>query len=145
MTKITKTISVQASPKKVIDYISKVGNHPAFISALKSIENINGDEKEIGTSWDWTFMMGGIELTGKSETINYKEGEVYAFKTFNGADSTFTYSVEPEGDSSRLTINVEYSMPETVFAKMADKAIVERLNEKEADSAADNLKAILES
>jgi len=143
MSKVTKTISVKADPRKVIEYISKVDNHPAFISALKSVENLSGKPHEVGSSWDWTFVMGGVELKGRGETAAYEEGRVYSFKTVGGAESTFTYSVEPEEGGSRLTLNVDYKLPDTVLAKIADKAAVERLNDQEGEQALGNLQAIL--
>jgi uncharacterized membrane protein len=145
MTRITKTISVKCDSKKIIDYISNVENHPAFLSALKSIKNLSGDSHQIGSSWVWTFVMAGVEIEGEAETVEYVEGQRYAFKTTSGAESTFTYSAEPEGDGSRLTMDVNYQMPETVLAKAVDGAVVERLNDAEAERAAENLKAILEA
>lgn len=144
MTKITKVISVDSDPKKVIEYIANVKNHPAFISALKSVDNIRGDVKSKGTTWDWTFVMAGVEIKGKAEALDHVEGKRYSFKTSGGIDSVFTYSVEPENGGSRLTLSVEYEMPNNILAKIADKAVVERLNEEEGERATENLKAILE-
>ncbi len=144
MAHITKIVSVKSDPTKITDYISRVKNHPAFISALKSIENLTGDEHEAGAQWDWTFAMGGVELVGKGETVEYIPGKVFAYKTTGEAESKFTYSVEAEGEGSRLTMDVEYAMPEGVLAKLADATVVERLNEQEADHAVENIKAILE-
>jgi hypothetical protein len=144
MAHITKVVSVKSDPTKITDYISRVKNHPAFISALKSVDDLTGDEQEIGTQWGWTFAMGGVELVGKGETIEYTSGKVFAYKTMGEAESKFTYSVEPEDGGARLTMDVEYEMPTGVLAKLADAAVVERLNEQEADHAVENIKAILE-
>jgi len=143
MSKITKVVSIKAEPSKVMAYIADVRNHPAFISALKSVENLEGDPKHSAT-WDWTFVMAGVEIKGKSETGEYVEGQRYSFKTTTGIASTFTYGVAPEEGGSRLTIDIEYELPETVAAKVLDQSVVERLNEEEGERAADNLKAILE-
>ena len=145
MSRITKIVSLNASPEKVIGYISNVKNHPAFISALKSVDHLTGDATQVGTGWDWTFMMGGVELTGKAETASSIAGKEYSFKTIGGIESHFTYSVEPEGSGSRLTMDIEYAVPNNVLAKALDSAIIERLNEKEADQAIENLKTILGS
>jgi uncharacterized membrane protein len=143
MSRVTKVVSIKADPKTVLDYIADVKNHPAFISALKSVDNLHGDPKSIGESWDWTFTMGGVELKGKAETADYVEGKHYSFKTTNGIVSTFSYSVEPETSGTRLTMDVEYEIPQNVVAKLLDKAVVERLNDQEGDRAVENLQAIL--
>jgi uncharacterized membrane protein len=138
-------VSMKTDPKKVIDYISNVSNHPAFISALKSVENLRGDPRRPGTNWDWSFVMAGVEIKGKAETVESVDGKLFSFKTTSGIHSTFTYSAEPEDDGTRFTLKVVYDVPDTVLSKVMDRAVVERLNEAEADRVAGNVKAIFES
>lgn len=142
--KIFREQIIKADPKKIIEYISNVKNHPAFISALKSVENISGDPKQIGTTWDWTFVMAGVEIKGKGSTESYEEGKKYSFKTSSGIDSTFTYSVVPDAEGAKLTMEVEYEIPDNVLSKVADKAVIERLNQQDEEKAIENIKAILE-
>jgi len=144
MAKVTRKFNVKRKPEAVIDYISDVENHPAFIPPLKSVANIAGDPKRKGTRWDWTFVMAGVEINGKAETAEYQQGKRYSFKT-TGIDSTFIYSVEPADGGSRVTADVVYEVPQGVLAKIADKAVVERMNERDADKAAQTLKTILDS
>jgi carbon monoxide dehydrogenase subunit G len=142
--KVTRSFQVKRTPEAAIDYIADVENHPAFIAPLKSVANIAGDPKRRGTHWDWTFVMGGVEIKGKAETADYQPGKRYSFKT-TGIDSTFIYSAEPEGGGSRITADVVYEVPQGVLAKIADKTMIERMNERDADQAAQNLKTILDS
>jgi hypothetical protein len=53
--------------------------------------------------------------------------------------------VEPADGGSRVTADVVYEVPQGVLAKVADKAVVERMNEGDADRAAQSLKTILDS
>lgn len=144
MTQITRTITIAALPEKVMSYISDVRNHTAFIPPLKSIEQADGDERTPGKDWTWTFEMGGVELKGTSVTLDYQEGKLFKYKTNGGIESTFTYEAVPEGDGSRLTIMVDYEVPHTVLGKIADKSVVERMNNTQADATAENIKSILE-
>jgi carbon monoxide dehydrogenase subunit G len=144
MAKVTRSFTVKRKPEAVIAYIADVENHPAFIPPLKSVANIAGDPKRKGSHWDWTFAMAGVEVRGRAETVDCQPGKRFAFKT-TGIDSTFTYSAEPDGAGSRVTADVVYEVPKTVLAKVADKAVVERMNERDADRAAQNLKTILDS
>ena len=144
MAKVTRKFNVKRKPEAVIDYIADVENHPAFIPPLKSVANIGGDPKRKGTHWDWTFVMAGVEIKGKAETAEYQAGKRYSFKT-TGIDSTFIYTVEPADGGSRVTADVVYEVPQGVLAKIADKAVVERMNERDADKAAQSLKTILDT
>jgi carbon monoxide dehydrogenase subunit G len=144
MANVSRKFTVKRKPEAVIDYISDVENHPAFIPALKSVANIAGDPKRKGTHWDWTFVMAGVEINGKAETADYQAGKRYSFKT-TGIDSTFIYTVEAADGGSRVTADVSYEVPQGVLAKIADKTVVERMNERDADKAAQTLKTILDS
>ena len=144
MAKVTRKFTVKRKPEAVIDYLSDVENHPAFIPPLKSVANIAGDPKRKGTRWDWTFVMAGVEINGKAETADYQAGKRYSFKT-TGIDSTFIYTVEAADGGSRVTADVVYEVPQGVLAKIADKTVVERMNERDADKAAQSLKTILDS
>jgi len=144
MTKVTKSVFLSAEPTRIIDYIAGVGNHPAFISALKKVENIKGDPKQSGSTWDWTFVMAGVEVKGKAEGTGCTPGKSFGFRTTTGIKSTFNYRVEPAKGGATLTLDVDYEVPQNVLAKIVDKAVVERMNEEEGERTVKNLKTIFE-
>src|SRR6267143_3005179 len=144
MVEVSRSLPVKAEPARVIDYVADVQNHPAFIPPLKSVANVAGDPKRLGTKWDWTFSMAGVQVSGKAETVDYVAGKRFSFRT-SGVDSTFSYQVEPDAGGSKLTVKVSYDVPQSVLAKIADRAVVVRMNERDADQAARNLKTILDS
>jgi uncharacterized membrane protein len=144
MARVIRSFTVKRKPAEVIEYIADVENHPAFIAPLKSVSNLVGDPKRKGTKWDWIFVMAGVQLTGKAETVDYQAGKRYSFKT-TGIESTFHYSAEPHDGGSEVRAEVAYEIPQSVLGKVADRAVVERMNERDADRAAENLKTILDS
>jgi uncharacterized membrane protein len=144
MTHISKSIHIKVDQNEAIEYISDVRNHPAFISTLKSVSEVDGDEQELGRKWKWVFTMAGVEFLGGSQTTRYEAGKVFAYKTDGDVSAEFTYSVEPEDEGVRLNFDVEYEMPDNALAAVADKSVVEHLNEGVATGAVESLKAILE-
>ena len=81
MSHVTTTVPLQADPNEIIDYIAVVENHPAFIGPLKSVENLSGPAQEPGTTWDWTFIMAGVEISGQAEALEYTPGVRYRSPT----------------------------------------------------------------
>src|SRR5688500_8108724 len=118
MSHVAKSVTVSSNPTRIIDYIADVSNHPAFLGPLKSVANMTGDPRTPGSSWDWTFVMAGVEFTGRAETVAYEPGKKYSFKTTSGITSTFVYSCEPAVDQTKLTIDVTYEVPRNLLAKM---------------------------
>ncbi len=143
MSHVAKSAIITNKADQIMSYIADVRNHPAFLGPLKSVANINGDPKKAGTSWDWTFVMAGVEFSGRAETVSYESGKKFSFKTTTGIKSTFTYSAEPQGNSVKVMVDVTYDVPQSLLAKM-QTGVVERLNEAEGARAVENLKAILD-
>ena len=143
MSRVAKSAVISANADQIMKYIADVKNHPAFIGPLKSIANVNGDSTKAGTSWDWTFVMAGVEFSGRAETVSYEPGKKFSYKTTTGIQSTFTYSAAPEGKGVKVTVDVTYDVPSSLLSKM-QAGVVEKLNEAEGVRAVENLKAILD-
>ena len=143
MSRVAKSTTIKSDPARVIDYIADVANHPAFLGPLKSVGKVSGDSKKPGTSWDWTFIMAGVEFTGRAETVAFEAGKKFSFKTTTGIKSTFLYSADKAGSETKVTIDVTYEVPQTLGAKM-QTSVVEKWNDAEGARAVENLKAILD-
>lgn len=143
MSRVAKSAIIKGKADQIMSYIADVKNHPAFIGPLKSVTNLNGDPKKPGTSWDWTFVMAGVEFGGRAETVSYEPGQKFTYRTTTGIQSTFTYSAEPEDGGVKVTVDVTYDVPPTLLSKM-QASVVEKLNDSEGVRAVENLKAILD-
>lgn len=143
MARVAKSAVISAKADQIMNYIADVKNHPAFIGPLKSVANLNGDPKKAGTSWDWTFVMAGVEFSGRAETVSFEGGKKFSYKTTTGIQSTFTYSAELDGSGVKVTVDVTYDVPSSLISKM-QASVVEKLNEAEGSRAVENLKAILD-
>ena len=143
MARVAQSVVITNTADRIIDYIADVKNHPAFLGPLKSIANLNGDPKKVGTSWDWTFVMEGVEFSGRAETVKYESGKQFGFKTTTGIQSTFTYSAEPQGKGAKVSIDVTYEVPQSLLSRM-QAGVVEKVNEAEGARAVENLKTILD-
>jgi uncharacterized membrane protein len=143
MSRVVKSALINGNADQIMNYIADVKNHPAFIGPLKSVANIDGDPKKPGTSWDWTFVMGGVEFSGRAETVRFESAKVFSYKTTTGVQSTFTYSAEPQGGGVKVSVDVTYEVPQTLLSRM-QTSVVEKLNDAEGSRAVENLKAILD-
>jgi len=143
MARVAKSAVISNKADQIMSYIADVKNHPAFIGPLKSVANLNGDPKKPGTSWDWTFVMAGVEFSGRAETVSFENGKKFSFKTTTGIQSTFTYSAEPQGNGVKVTVDVTYDVPSSLLSRM-QAGVVEKLNDAEGARAVENLKAILD-
>jgi uncharacterized protein YndB with AHSA1/START domain len=146
--KIHRDIVVNADPERCFDFIADPSLAPLFISSLYSITPIEVEPRGPGNKWGFEYDMFGVPLRGESECIAFERPSKYVWRSVPDSsmiDTTFTYSFEPEGGGTKITLDVEYETPEKVLGgKLADKLVVERMNEHEADAAIKNLKVVLE-
>ena len=138
----TAQVQINNSPQAVIEYIANTENRPLYLSSLKSISNIEGES--VGGSWTWCWSLLGIDFEGTATCTQYEAGQSYAFKTEGGIESTFTYQAEADGEGTRLTIRVDFELPESILSQVGVDGLLAAAKQKEADAVVENLKTILD-
>jgi uncharacterized membrane protein len=145
---MTRTIHADAhienTPEAVIAYIADVRNRPLFISMLKSVSDIQGDPAGVGTTWKWTWSALGLEFEGTARSLEHEPGRRYAFQSEGGIESRWTYRAEPEQNGTRLTVDLEYEVPERALPILPTESILNSMRQSEIDRAVQNLKTILD-
>jgi hypothetical protein len=61
-----------------------------------------------------------------------------------GLESSWTYRAEPDGGGTKLTIDVEYDVPDHLVSRLPSRHILEAMKNAEAELVINNLKALLE-
>jgi uncharacterized membrane protein len=143
MSKLEKSINVNAPIEKVFGYISERTNLPEIWPSLTEVSDMktlpNG-----GCTNHWVYKMAGMRLEGTNEDVEYIKNERIVSKTKGGIDSTQRWIFQPEGGATKVTFEVEYKIPIPVLGKIAEAVIV-KMNEHEGDSLMANLKARMEA
>jgi uncharacterized membrane protein len=143
MSKLEKSITINAPVEKVFDHINNQTNLPEIWPSLIEITDMkpmpNG-----GWSNRWKYKMAGIRLSGTSEDIEHVANQRIVSKTKGGADSTQTWTFQPADGGTKVTFAVEYTVPIPVLGKLAEAVIV-KMNEQEGKTILENLKAIMET
>ena len=135
-------VRINNSPQAVIEYIANSENRPLYLPSLKSISNIEGES--VGGSWTWCWTLLGIDFEGTASCTQHEAGQSYAFKTEGGIESTFTYQAEADGEGTRLTIRVDFELPESILTQVGVDGLVAAAKQKEVDGVVENLKTILD-
>jgi carbon monoxide dehydrogenase subunit G len=135
---------IENTPEAVIGYIADPRNRPFYLSSLKSVADVKETAGGTGSTWKWTWVALGMEWQGVGRCTKYEPGKVYAFKTEGGIESTWTYSAAKDGDATKLSVLVDYDVPEKARPRLPSEAIGEAMKKTEADRAIQNLKVILD-
>jgi uncharacterized membrane protein len=142
MATVKKTITINALVEKVFGFIDDPTNLPEIWPSMVEVKDVqrlpNG-----GSSFRWVYKMAGMRFEGFSETTEYIANQHIITKSKGGIESTFTWTYQPEGGGTKLTLEVEYTVPIPLLGKLAEAFIVKQ-NEHEADVMLANLKARME-
>jgi carbon monoxide dehydrogenase subunit G len=135
-------VHVNNSPEAVIEYIANVENRPLYLPSLKSVTNIEGES--VGCSWTWCWSLLGIDFEGTASCTQHEAGQSYAFKTEGGIESTFSYQAEATDGGTKLTIHVDFELPESILSQAGVDGLLAAAKQKETEAVVENLKTILD-
>jgi len=142
MAKVERSITINAPVEKVFSYI-KPENLPEFWPSLVEVKDVQ-ELPNGGHSNRWVYKMAGMRFEGTSEDVEVVPNERVVSKTKGGIESTQTWIFQPEASGTKVTFNVEYTIPIPVLGKLAE-AVVAKMNEHEGELLLANLKDRLES
>lgn len=139
MAKIKKTININAPVEKIFDYASEPTNLPEFWPSMVEVKNVKKDK-----SFSWVYKMAGMHFKGSSEIAESIANERRVTKSSSGIPNKFVWTYQSEQAGTKLTLEIEYTVPVPLLGKLAEAFIV-KMNEHEADTMLANLKARMET
>lgn len=144
MQRIRKTIEIKAQAQRVFDFITQPTNLPAVWPNLVEVSNVvtkPGGYHE----FDWVYKMAGLHFKGHAKTEEAVPGKLSRVRNEGAIPSTFIWTFQGlDGSGTRLTCEVEYTIPVPVLGKLAENLVM-KMNEREAETLLQNMKDTLES
>jgi len=145
MTRIEKSISINASREQVFDLAYYPERTSEWLVGMSEVRDISPGEVGVGTTYHYTFQMAGVKLSGKTTFLEFDPPHKAVVKTEGGAESVWTWTYEAQGDGTLLTCAIEYTIPGAALGRIADKLIVERTNAHNLEQSLKNIKGIVEA
>lgn len=144
MKKIKKSIDIKAPAQRVYDFLTQPTNLPSVWPNMVSVSNVL-TQPSGAHDFDWVYKMAGLHFKGHAKTEEAQPGKLVRLRNEDGIPSTFLWTYQGlDGSGTRLTVEVEYSIPAPVIGKIAE-AIVAKINERDAETLLANLKDVMES
>jgi uncharacterized protein YndB with AHSA1/START domain len=141
--KLSRKIEINAPVERVFAFLTNPLNLPEVWPSLVEVANVE-HRTDGGHAFDFVYKMAGVRLHGHSATEKAERNKRVVTRNTGGIPGSFDWHYEPFGaGGTRLTLNVEYTIPGMVLSRLAEP-LVHRINEHEADLLLQNLKARLE-
>jgi uncharacterized membrane protein len=143
MAKISKSISVNAPVGRVFEYATDPDNLPEIWPSLIEVSHVER-KPDGGHDFDWVYKMAGLRFKGHAKTIDVERDKRVVTQNIEGIPSTFRWEYAGDDASTKVRLEVEYTLPGELLERFATP-FIEKLNEREAETILDNLKARMEA
>lgn len=143
--KAVDSTTIAAPPSKVYDFLSEAARATSFVPGLSKIDNVKPASAQTGQTWNYEFDWFGLVVKGQSKCTRSERPSVHEFQTVTGNTSTWTYEIGPDGANSKLTLSVQYNVPDNAVSRFASRAAFEKMNQDRAHEIVSNIKEMLES
>ena len=118
MGRIHLSICVDAAPRTVFAVVSDVERSPDRITWFEKVEMLTDGPVRVGTKWRETRRMNNKQCVEEWEMIAFESPSYFsAYCDSQGYDVEWTMRVDPEGDGSRLTLDM-MTKPRTFIGKL---------------------------
>ncbi len=139
---IEKSTVIAAPAERIFAFVSEPTNLPEIWPSLVEVRDITPAANG-GSDFRWTYKMAGMRFEGTSTALDFAPPRRISAATKGGISSTTTWTLEPEGDATRVTIHSELTVPGKLLGKLAEPLVM-RENSKEAEVILTNLKTRME-
>ena len=143
MAKLERSVTIKAAVEKVFDFMINPKNFPEIWPSMVEVKDVK-PSPGVGYNFKWTYKMAGMHFKGVSETTEYMANQRTVAETKKGIQSKFIWTYNPEESGTKLTVQVDYTVPIPLLGKLAEAFIIKQ-NENEMDVLLANLKARMEA
>ncbi len=143
MARVHKNIRIAASVEKVYQFVTDTLKMAEVWPSLLGVKN-GKDLPNGGTSYEFTYMMAGMRLSGVSEDIELVPNEKYVSRQKAGISSVITWTFEHVDGFTNITFGVDYQVPIPLVGRVAE-SVVASFNDLDIEAMLNNLKHRLET
>jgi carbon monoxide dehydrogenase subunit G len=144
MTTLERSIVINAPADAVDAFTSDAARWPEWYPGVEQAES-DGTYPQVGGVVKVVYKAAGTTFNMTFTSAEYTPGRGIAQQMAGMFTGTSRFTLEPEGDSTRVTYGFEYEMPGGGVGKIIDKLLVERMNAENLEKSLKNLKAMLEA
>ena len=146
MTKLTKSIEIEASPEKVFTLINDLKKMNALSKGFAEGEYISKGPVGVGTTMHYVAKAGGQQSEHDMEVTEFVKNNKVVAHTIGASKlkMQMSYTLEPTAKGTKLTFSVDYELPYSILGKIVDKLRVSKDMEKSIERMLRNTKNALE-
>lgn len=145
MTKIERTINIEAPVEKVFDYVSNYQNWEAFYEGISDVTPITENTLSSGSKFIYKTKVMGMQFAVGTEFCDFVKNEGWTGKSFKGVPHRTQWVFKSAGGYTEFTHSVDYKLPLYYGGAIFDHLFMKSAWVKIIDSSLQQLKKIMEA
>ena len=147
MTKLTKSIEIEASPEKVWAFLSDIEKLNEITKGFQEIEITSKGPLGVGSTGHIVGKAGGSQMEMDMEITEFEKNKKTVMRTIGGSKLKVQYTdiLEPTAKGTKLTRTFDYQLPYSILGKLIDKLRVSKDMEKRTEQVLRDTKKALET
>jgi coenzyme Q-binding protein COQ10 len=147
MARIKESVTIDSTPERVYHYLSRVDKWANWFSGLGDVKSLEGDGSP-GTVVHQSYSLAGKDVnvitTVKESAAKPGGGFIWRAERGGGIPGWQEINIDPEGDKTVVTSELDYQMPGGILGKAADHLGVKATLERSLRHTLENLKNLTE-
>jgi uncharacterized membrane protein len=147
VTKLTKSIEIEASPEKVFDFVTDMEKLNEIMKGDQKGEITSKGPVGVGTTMHLVAEAGGSKTEWDMEVTEFVKNKKISTRTIGASKFKMqgSYTLEPTAKGTKLTTTTDYELPYSILGKVIDKLKVGKDIEKESEKELRDMKKALEA
>jgi len=142
MAEIHKSTIVAAPVDKVFEIVDDPANFPKYVPNVQGVEDVRRSDGRIGDSFRVIYKVLGVTFDEKFTVTENERPHRIKSKFSGGMTGTFAWTFEPQGDGSKINVDIDYQLAGGPLGKAVDSMMLQRVNEKTIEDTLQNLSRV---
>lgn len=139
MAEIHRSATVAAPVDKLFEIVDDPANFPRYVPNVQEVADVRRSDGRIGDSFRVIYKVLGVTFDEKFTVSDYERPNRVKSSFSGGMTGTFAWNFEPQGQGSKVTIDVNYELAGGPLGKAVDSLMLQRVNEKTIEDTLQNL------
>ena len=151
MSEIHKTVTIDASAEKILEFIDNPENIPTYAPNVVRVVDIVQSGRKVGDTFRVIYKALGMTFDERlsvtafespRKTTPHRRYQIR--RSFDGAmKGSLTWTLEAQDNQTDASVDVEYKSRGGVVGKAVDTVLLERTNERNIEHMLENMKRVL--
>lgn len=143
MARVEHSVIVNAPIEKVWDVAARASGLPNWFANVTDVSYVH-DTPVPDAEMKLKYNVSGLNMDITARVGDFSEPTHLVMHLSGGINGTSTLDFLPSGNGTKVTQVFEYTLPGGGLGAIADKLIVERMNEANAKKSLESLKKLVE-